>query len=72
MIPNPTCPCRLKEEQTINQIILNCTQLENERRVLENAIVRTAETWPPPFEQLTRNHINTFTKFVRSTDFSTL
>jgi len=34
IIPNATCPCGLKEEQTINHIILNYTQLENERRVL--------------------------------------
>jgi hypothetical protein len=33
IIPNSTCPCRL-QEQTINHIILNCTQLENERRIL--------------------------------------
>jgi hypothetical protein len=39
IIPNSTRPCRLKEEQTINHIILNCTQLENERRILRNAIV---------------------------------
>ena len=71
IIPNPTCPCRLKEEQTINHIILNCTQLENEIRILRNTIVQTGDTWPPPFEQLTRNHIKTFTKFVRSIDFST-
>jgi hypothetical protein len=39
IIPNSTCPCRLKEEQTINHIILNCTQIEGERRNLQNAIV---------------------------------
>jgi hypothetical protein len=39
IIPNSTCPCRLKEEQTINRIILNCTQLENERKILRNARV---------------------------------
>jgi len=33
-IPNSTCPCRIKEEQTINHIIMNCTQLESERRIL--------------------------------------
>jgi len=27
IIPNSTCPCGLKEEQTFNHIILNCTQL---------------------------------------------
>ena len=69
-IPNSTCPCRIKEEQTVDHIILNCTQLENERRFLRNVIVRTGDTWPPPFEQLTRKHIKTFTNFVRSTDFS--
>jgi len=72
IIPNPICPCRLKEEQTVNHLILNCTQLEKERRILRNAIVRTGDTWPPPFEQLTRKHIRTFTKFVRSIDFSAL
>ena len=49
IIPNPTCPCRLKEEQTISHIILNCTQLEKERRILRKAIVRTGDTWPPCF-----------------------
>ena len=44
IIPNSTCPCGLKEEQTINHIILNCTQLENEIRILRNAIVRTGDT----------------------------
>jgi len=29
IIRNSTCPSGLKEEQTINHIILNCTQLEN-------------------------------------------
>ena len=56
-IPNSTCPCRLKDEQTINHIILNCTQLENERRILRNPIVRTGDTWPPPFEKLTRKQV---------------
>jgi hypothetical protein len=72
IIPNSTCLCRLKEEQTINHLILNCTQLDNERRILLNAIVRTGDTWPPPFEQLTRNHMKTFMKFVRSIDFNAL
>jgi len=39
IIPNSTCPFGLKEEQTVNHIILICTQLENERRILRNAIV---------------------------------
>jgi len=64
IIPNSMCPCGLKEEQTINHTILNCTQLENERRILRNVIGRTGDTWPPPFEHLTRKHIKTFTKFV--------
>jgi hypothetical protein len=34
-IPTSTSPCRLKEQT----IILNCTQLENERRILQNATV---------------------------------
>jgi hypothetical protein len=72
IILTSTCPCRLKEEQTINRIILNWTQLENERRILCNAIVRTGDTWPPPFKQFTRRHIKTFMKFVRSMDFSAL
>jgi len=72
IIPNPICPCRRKEGQTINLIILNCTQLENERRIPRNAIVRTGDTWHLPFEKLTGNHINRLTKFVRAIDFSTL
>jgi len=72
IIPNSTCPCRLQEEQTITHIILNCTQLENERRILRNAITRTGGTWPPPYEQLTRKHIKMCTKFVKSVDFSAL
>jgi len=72
IIPNSKCPCGLKEEQTINHIIPNCTQLENDRRILRNATVRTGDTWRPLFEQLTRKHIKTFKKFVRSTDFSVL
>jgi hypothetical protein len=71
-IPNSTCPCRIKEEQTINHIIMNCTKLENERRILQNSIVRTGDTWPPPYEQLTRKHIKTFAKFAKSIYFSTL
>ena len=64
IIPNSTCPCRLKAEQTISHIILNCTILEKERRILQNAIVRTGDTWPPSFEQLTSKHIKMFTKFI--------
>ena len=72
IIPNSTCPRGLKEEKTINDIILNCTQLEKERRILRSAIVRSGETWPPLFEQITRKHIKPFTKSVRSIDFNTL
>jgi len=72
IIPNSTCPCRLQEEQTINHIIFKSTQLENERRILQNAITRTGDTWPTPYEQLTRKHIKLFMQFVRSVDFSTL
>jgi len=71
-IPNSTCSCRIKEEQTVNHIILKCTKLENERRFQRNAIVRTGETWPPPFEQLTRKQIKTFMNFLRSIDFGAL
>jgi len=71
-IPNSICSWRIKEEQTVNHIILKCTKLENERRFLRNIIVRTGATWSPPFEQLTRKHIKTFTNFVRSIDFSAL
>jgi hypothetical protein len=72
IIPNSTCPCRLKEEQTINHIIFNCTQLENQRSTLLKAIVRTGDTWPPPFEHFTSKHIKIFTKFVKLIDFSKL
>jgi hypothetical protein len=72
IIPNSTCSCRLQEEQTINRIIFKSTQLENERRILQNAITRTGDTWPTPYAQLTRKHIKPFMKFVRSIDFSTL
>ena len=72
IIPNSTCPCRLQEEQTINHIIFKCTQLENERRILQTAITRTGDTWPTPYEQLTGKHIKLFIQFVRSIDFNTL
>jgi len=72
IIPNSTCPCGLNEEQTIKHIILDCTQLENERKILKSAIVRAGDTWPQLFEQLIKKHIKTFTQFVRSIDYSTL
>jgi len=67
IIPNSTCPCRLQEEQTVNHIIFKCTQLENERRILQNAITRTGDTWPTPYEQLTGKHqaVHTFCKINR-------
>jgi hypothetical protein len=70
--PNSTCPCRLQEEQAINHVIFKCTQLENERKILQNAITRTGDTWPAPCAQLTRKHIKLFMKFVKSIDISTL
>jgi hypothetical protein len=72
IIPNSTCPCRLHEEQTTNHNIFKCTQLENERRILQNAVTQTGDTWPTSYEQLTRKHIKLFLQFVRSIDFSTL
>jgi len=45
-IPNSTCPCRIKGEQTVNHIILNCTQLENERRFLRNTKFEQVTTGP--------------------------
>jgi len=69
IIPNSTCPCGLKEEQTFNHIILNCTQLEKEIRIIRNSIIHTGDTWTPLFEQLTGKHIKKFTKSVRSIDF---
>jgi len=58
--------------RTINHKIFDFTQMENKKRILRNAIVRTGDTWPPPSEQLTRKHINTFTKFITSIDFNVL
>jgi len=72
IIPNSTCPCRLREEQTINHIIFRCTLLKNERQILQNAITRTGDSWPLPHAQLTRKHFMLFVKFVRSIDFSIL
>jgi len=72
IIPNSTCPCGLNEVQTIKHIILNCRQMENERKILRSAIVWAGDNRPPLFEQLTKKHIKTFTQFVRSIDFSTL
>ena len=72
VIQNPTCPCGLNEEQTIDRLLLTCSQLEKERRTMRNAIVHTGDTWPPPFDKLMTKHIQTFTKFVNSIDFSTL
>jgi len=43
IIPNSTCPRGLKEEQTVNHTILNCTQLEKERRILRSATVHTGD-----------------------------
>jgi len=57
IIPNSTCPCGLNEEQTTKHIILSCTQLENERKIVRSAMVRAGDTWPPLFEQLTKKHI---------------
>jgi len=36
---------------------------------LTDRTVSKHETWPPPFEQLTRKHIKTFTKFVQINKF---
>jgi DNA/RNA endonuclease YhcR with UshA esterase domain len=51
IIPNSTCSCRLKEEQTINHIIFNCTPLEHQRSTLHKATVQLAT--PDP------HHLNT-------------
>jgi hypothetical protein len=67
-----TCPCGQNEDQTINHLLLTCSQLEKERRIMRNAIARTGDTWPPPFDKLTTKHIQAYTKFVNSIDFSTL
>jgi len=72
IIPNSTFPCGLEEEQTINHIIFNCTQLQKERRSLRNGIARTGDTWPPPLEQLTRKRIKVFMKVITSIDFKAL
>jgi hypothetical protein len=72
IIPNSTYPRGLEEEQRVNHIIFNCTQLENERRIIQNATVRTRDTWPPPLEQLMRKHMMTFTEFITSVDFNAL
>jgi hypothetical protein len=72
MIPNSTCPCGLEEEQSIHHTIFNSTQLENERRILRKAVDGTGDTWPTPLEQLTRKHIKTFMKFIKSIDFNAL
>ena len=39
---------------------------------MQNAIVRTGDTWPTPFDKLVTKHIQTFAKFVNSIDFSAL
>lgn len=69
IIPTPTCPCRLKEEQTVNHIILRCATLIKERRILRASIIRTGQTWPPPFDQFTTAYLKSFRKFIKSIEF---
>ncbi|KAJ4427061.1 hypothetical protein ANN_26860 [Periplaneta americana] len=68
IIPTPS-PCRLKEEQTVNHIILRCATLIKERRILRASIIRTGQTWPPPFDQFTTTYLKSFRKFIKSIEF---
>ncbi|KAJ4430157.1 hypothetical protein ANN_22367 [Periplaneta americana] len=69
IIPTPTCPCRLQEEQTVNHIILICATLIKERRILRANIIPTGQIWPPPFDQFTTTYLKSFRKFIKSIEF---
>ena len=66
------CPCEGKEEQTIDQLIFQCTKLTNQRTEMVKQINNTGGNWPTVNETLVNNYLRIFVKFDKSINFTDL
>ena len=66
-----TCCCN-GEPQTVDHIIQHCSILTEERNELQKAILTKGGTWPTPKQELVRQYLKAFCKFVNKIDFCKL
>jgi hypothetical protein len=70
IIESPECPCN-GGNQTVDQLLYDCTKLQRERKELIRNI-SNQDKWPVSKSDLVNKHTKYFTKFVNSVDFERL
>ena len=68
---NSMCVCN-EEEQTVDHLIYHCGKLREQRNQMIRDIRNSGGAWPTTNDQIIKNHLKKFTKFIRSIDFSIL
>ena len=70
IIDRPTCSCK-RGEQTIDRIIYDSELVEQERKRIKVAVLRT-EKWPISKDILVNKYSKTFKKFTENITFDKL
>jgi len=68
---NPMCPCN-DGEQSVEHLIHVCRILEPQRSSMIQHITTRGGIWPPANNKLVARHLNAFSQFLKSVDFSKL
>jgi hypothetical protein len=65
IIDNPTCTCK-KVQHTVNHLIYECPDIDQQRLKLTSQIIQNGDQWPVTNQQLISRHLRNFCEFVKS------
>jgi len=68
---SPTCPCN-ERAQTPEHLIYACKILEIQRSSLKQNIKAGGGSWLPTNSELAAQHLNAFSRYIKSIDFNEL
>lgn len=71
IMESPMCKCE-QQNQTVNHLIYECPLLNNERITLKQNIRLSGGQWPATPNDLVRNYLKGFLKFIKKIDFEKL
>jgi hypothetical protein len=71
IIENATCPCN-KGDQTIDNLLNQCTLLQTQRELIRNNILKSGNWQTVSKEELITKHLKSFLIFTKSIDFHQL
>jgi hypothetical protein len=61
IIEDPGCPCN-QGEQTVEDLLMHCTKLDQQRIALRTSIIKKGGIWPPQKQEFICKYLKEFCK----------